>query len=523
MFDKIFKSIRFWAKKLVFSLLSALSHIMLMFIYWGKGKTVPPVTNDLLLMSATRVAEKIRNGLLKSEDVVLAYIERIIEVETDINAVAEYRFQEAIKEAKEIDAHIKSGKYTREQLKEEKPLLGVPFTVKVLLNVKGVPNTGGSLMYKDSPSATTDAPTVALMKFAGAIVLATSNSAELGLGFDTINLLYGKTCNPYDTNRTAGGSSGGESALIGAAASVMGLGNDLFGSVRLPAHFTGIYSHKPSRGLVPNGGCIINPTEETSKFLETGPMCRYVEDLVPIMKILATNSTEKREIERKIDLKKLKIFYQVNIDDPTLMRVDKEIVTAIKTAIDHFFTEHGVAADEVNVKLLKLTSTISIPLLFSDVPNIIQYVSQGKINSINGILELVKFAFGKTKISLGTIIASGFEKYLSDRDKIHLHKNLLQRLEEDFENILDENSVFFCPTLPFSAPRHYAMVTNVLNTAYVGVFNLLGFPATQCPLGLNHAGLPHGMQIIARKNNDALTLACAKELDKVFGGWIPPS
>nr|XP_042906668.1 fatty-acid amide hydrolase 2 [Parasteatoda tepidariorum] len=317
--------------------------------------------------------------------------------------------------------------------------------------------------------------------------------------------------------------TGGESALIGAAASVMGLGNDLFGSVRLPAHFTGIYSHKPSRGLVPNGGCIINPTEETSKFLETGPMCRYVEDLVPIMKILATNSTEKREIERKIDLKKLKIFYQVNIDDPTLMRVDKEIVTAIKTAIDHFFTEHGVAADEVNVKLLKLTSTISIPLLFSDVPNIIQYVSQGKINSINGILELVKFAFGKTKISLGTIIASGFEKYLSDRDKIHLHKNLLQRLEEDFENILDENSVFFCPTLPFSAPRHYAMVTNVLNTAYVGVFNLLGFPATQCPLGLNHAGLPHGMQIIARKNNDALTLACAKELDKVFGGWIPPS
>nr|XP_042910822.1 fatty-acid amide hydrolase 2-like [Parasteatoda tepidariorum] len=474
---------------------------MLMFIYWGKGKTVPPVTNDLLLMSATRVAEKIRNGLLKSEDVVLAYIERIIEVETDINAVAEYRFQEAIKEAKEIDAHIKSGKYTREQLKEEKPLLGVPFTVKVLLNVKGVPNTGGSLMYKDSPSATTDAPTVALMKFAGAIVLATSNSAELGLGFDTINLLYGKTCNPYDTNRTAGGSSGKSSFTV----------------YIVPERFWNIL------GLVPNGGCIINPTEETSKFLETGPMCRYIEDLVPIMKILTTNSTEKLDIERKIDFKKLKIFYQINIDDPVLMRVDNEIVTAIKTAIDHFFTEHGVAAEEVNVKLLKLTSALFLPLLFSDVPNLIQHISQGKINSMNGILELVKFAFGRTKFSLGTIALSGFGEYFSNRDKIHLYKNLLHRLEEDFESILDENSVFFCPTLPFSAPRHYAMVPDFLNAAYVGGFNFLGFPVTQCPLGLNHAGLPHGMQIIARKNNDALTLACAKELDKVFGGWIPPS
>ncbi|XP_071041341.1 fatty-acid amide hydrolase 2-like [Parasteatoda tepidariorum] len=279
----------------------------------------------------------------------------------------------------------------------------------------------------------------------------------------------------------------------------------------------------PTYCLVPNGGCIINPTEETSKFLETGPMCRYIEDLVPIMKILTTNSTEKLDIERKIDFKKLKIFYQINIDDPVLMRVDNEIVTAIKTAIDHFFTEHGVAAEEVNVKLLKLTSALFLPLLFSDVPNLIQHISQGKINSMNGILELVKFAFGRTKFSLGTIALSGFGEYFSNRDKIHLYKNLLHRLEEDFESILDENSVFFCPTLPFSAPRHYAMVPDFLNAAYVGGFNFLGFPVTQCPLGLNHAGLPHGMQIIARKNNDALTLACAKELDKVFGGWIPPS
>ncbi|GFY54619.1 fatty-acid amide hydrolase 2-A [Trichonephila inaurata madagascariensis] len=161
-----------------FFIFRIIAHLLFAVWFGGKGKTVPPVENPLLLKSATKLAEEIREGKLKSEDVIEAYIDRISVVEPYINATVERSINVALKEAREVDSLIASGKYTKEQLAEEKPLLGVPFSVKLLFNCKG-----------------------------------------------------------------------GESSLIGAGGSVIGLGNDILGSVRNPAHFCGIFGHKATHGI----------------------------------------------------------------------------------------------------------------------------------------------------------------------------------------------------------------------------------------------------------------------------------
>ncbi|GIY18873.1 fatty-acid amide hydrolase 2-A [Caerostris extrusa] len=181
------------------------ANLLVLFLF--KGKIVPSVNNPLLLKSATQLAQEIRNGELKSEDVVQAYIDRIKEVEPYIHATAEKCFEDALEKAKGVDSLVSSGQYTKQQLADDKPFLGVPISIKALLLVKGVRSTAGYEPYSHLV-APEDAPAVGLMKNAGAIVITTTNVPEMGLNIDTMNRLYGATKNPYDTNRSSGGSSG---------------------------------------------------------------------------------------------------------------------------------------------------------------------------------------------------------------------------------------------------------------------------------------------------------------------------
>ncbi|GBN53904.1 Fatty-acid amide hydrolase 2-A, partial [Araneus ventricosus] len=294
----------------LFQILSAVIrffvHWLLALFYCRKGKVVPPIENQLLLKSATQLAREIRGGKLKSADVVQAYIDRIQEVDPCINATVDRCFQKALKEAKEADLLVASGKYTEEQLVNEKPLLGVPISVKVLLLVKGLRCTGGSKLFEDLV-ATEDAPSVALMREAGAIIIATTNVPEFAMHMETTNYVHGRTRNPYNTNRTPGGSSGGEGALIASGGSVLGLGNDILGSVRIPAHFSGIFAHKATQDLVPSEGSFPPerlfgeklPKPDIFKYTCTGPMCRYAEDLVTSMKVLSTSKEIKVKLGKK--------------------------------------------------------------------------------------------------------------------------------------------------------------------------------------------------------------------------------
>ncbi|KAM7309386.1 fatty-acid amide hydrolase 2-A [Ixodes scapularis] len=210
---------------------------------WTRRDGVPATAEPTLLQPATMLARRIRAGDLKSVDVIKAYVKRIREVNPTLNAVVDARFEDALAEAEDIDRRISQGSINWTAL----PLLGVPFTVKNNVAVKGCVFDAGSLYWKGQ-RADEDAAVVSLMRRAGAIPLAISNVPELCLSSDCSNMVYGTTRNPYDTNRSPGGSSGGEGSLLASAASVIGIGTDMAGSIRIPAYRCGIFGHKPTHG-----------------------------------------------------------------------------------------------------------------------------------------------------------------------------------------------------------------------------------------------------------------------------------
>ncbi|KAF8777438.1 Fatty-acid amide hydrolase 2-A like protein [Argiope bruennichi] len=504
-------------------------HYSLFIWYGGKGKVVPPVKNPLLLKSATKLAREIREGKCKSKDVIQAYIDRILEVEPYINATAERCFEDALMKAREVDALVASGKYTKEQLSIEKPLLGIPVSIKCLLHVKNMPYTCGCLLFADL-RAIEDAPTVAALKEAGAIVTTTTNVPELGIDMESGNKFYGTTCNPYDTNRTCGGSSGGEAALISAGGSLLGLGNDLAGSLRIPAHFTGIFSHKPSKGLVSNRGAfpfglLGDPEEccnpELNKYITTGPMCRYAEDLIISMKVLALDNEVRMKFDHPVDFKRVKIYYLTEIQSPLVAPVEEDIADALKKAVSYFEKQYNIKPKEVKMPYLfdinKCTLSVLQPL-FRDIK---KSTIGRKEFGLNERMEFMKSLFGKSKIRCRTFLNfnSGENPLIYKESQSSYYQNMIENWMGEFKALLDEDSVLLMPTLPFTAPYHLETYPLLLSACYLSLFNILGLPATHCTLGLTKQGLPCGIQVVGCQNNDPLTIACAVELERAFGGW----
>ncbi|CAN7984555.1 unnamed protein product, partial [Ixodes pacificus] len=178
-----------------------------------KSERLPPIRQQLLLRSASELAAEIREGKVKSVDLVYAYIDRSRAVQGALNAVVEDRFEAALREAEQADRLVRSDTLSPEQLKRERPLLGVPFTAKNSIGITGLVQDAGSAYY-EGQRADQDAAVVALLRQAGAIPLALTNVPELCAWGDSHNRLRGSTRNPYDTRRSPGGSSGNSSILL---------------------------------------------------------------------------------------------------------------------------------------------------------------------------------------------------------------------------------------------------------------------------------------------------------------------
>uniref|UniRef100_A0A8C9L9Q5 Amidase domain-containing protein n=1 Tax=Pavo cristatus TaxID=9049 RepID=A0A8C9L9Q5_PAVCR len=209
------------------------------------ARAVPPPRSALLLLPARELARRLRLRQVKCVEVVEAYVERIREVNPLINAVVKDRFEEALQEARQVDQLLAEGR--ADDSLEKYPFLGVPFTVKEAFSLHGMPNTSG-LVKRRCVVATTDAIVVGRMKQAGAIPLGVTNCSELCMWYESSNNVYGRTSNPYNLQHIAGGSSGGEGSVLAAACSVIGVGSDIGGSIRMPAFFNGVFGHKPTTG-----------------------------------------------------------------------------------------------------------------------------------------------------------------------------------------------------------------------------------------------------------------------------------
>jgi len=198
----------------------------------------------VLALSGTAQARLIREGSLSSAELLEAHLKRIEELNPALNAVIEVLGDSARQAARDADQR-------RAESALLGPLDGVPFSIKDSIEVAGTVCTAGTIGLQSAPPSQSDATLVARLRAAGAIPLARTNLPDLLFAFESDNLIHGRTNNPYDPARTSGGSSGGEAALLAACGSPFGLGSDAAGSVRLPAHFCGIASIKPTSGRLP--------------------------------------------------------------------------------------------------------------------------------------------------------------------------------------------------------------------------------------------------------------------------------
>src|SRR5580704_1025712 len=233
----------------------------------------------VLTFSGTRQAEMIRDGAVSSLELVRAHLVRIDQVNPALNAVVEILRESALRAAQAVDRRRAAGEPLR-------PLEGVPFSVKDSIEVEGTVCSAGTTGLQHAARSKRDATLVARLRDAGAIPIARTNLPDLLFAFESDNLIFGRTNNPYDRSRTSGGSSGGEAALIAACGSPFGLGSDAAGSVRLPAHYCGIASLKPTSGRLARTGHVPAAGGWLEMVWQIGPMARRVEDLWTMMPIL---------------------------------------------------------------------------------------------------------------------------------------------------------------------------------------------------------------------------------------------
>ncbi|NJO07422.1 MAG: hypothetical protein HC876_18980 [Chloroflexaceae bacterium] len=222
-------------------------------------------------LSATEMAHRIREGTLSPVQVVEAHISRIEQTTAAINAVVTPTFEQARQRAHEAEAARKRGELWG-------PLHGVPFTAKDSYDVAGVRSTGG-LVSREGHFPTTDALLVARLRAAGAILLGKTNTPSNAGAYETRNLVFGLTTNPWNVTRSAGGSTGGEAAIIAAGGSPLGIGSDLAGSIRLPSAFNGIVGLRPTSNALATEGFWPPITGRIADLNALGPMARRVEDV----------------------------------------------------------------------------------------------------------------------------------------------------------------------------------------------------------------------------------------------------
>ncbi|XP_075145388.1 fatty-acid amide hydrolase 2 [Haematobia irritans] len=510
--------------RLVASLL-ALIHIivdqLLEFIlgwYLGPKRVCNPpkdVERPIIEKSAVELANLIRERKVKSYEIVKLYIERIKSTGIpQLNAVVDGPFEEALKEAEEIDRKLANGEFSEAEL-QQKPFLGVPFTTKDSTAVKGKLHTLGLISRKNT-TADEDADCVKLMKDSGAIIIATSNVPEVNKWIESRNMLIGQTNNPYDLRRSVGGSSGGEGALIASCCTAFGIGTDIGGSIRIPSFNCGVFGHKPTHKVVNMKGCTFRTGKEQNTMVSLGPMTRYAGDLLPIFKVLTgTKMSEQLKLSQPVDVKKLRYFYIPSNHMKQCNPVNGETQRLMNEIRKHFANITGKEVQLAKLPNLELSGKMWRYWMTQEPANFNQLLGNGC--DLNPFVELFKKLIGQSEFTLAAIYS--LIDSLLPQDKEDMIRKATKECKKALQDLLGSDGVLFYHSSPRTAPFHYYPLIKFSDFAYFSIFNVLHCPVTQVPMGLDSKGLPLGIQVVANDMNDRLCLAVAEELERKFGGW----
>ncbi|XP_050424610.1 fatty-acid amide hydrolase 2-A [Adelges cooleyi] len=486
------------------------------------SKKLPPVNDDLVLDSCVTIVNKIKTKQVSCRHVVECFIQRINQVNPIINAVVDFRYDKALAEADEYDKLIQlaDSEDKINLIFDGKPLFGVPFTSKESTGAKGMAWTFG-MLSRVGMKCHEDAEIVKSLKTAGAIHIANTNVPELNLWCETRNKVYGQTNNPYDTRRTAGGSSGGESSLVSASGSPLGLGTDIGGSARIPAFNCGIFGHKLTTGIINTKGMTFRMGTEKHTMVSAGPLTKYAEDLTPVIKALVgPEKSIEMKLDQQVDLSSLKYFYVDNPKDRRLSPISDELQMSLIRVINSISSITDLPPLKVTLPGVRYSYTLWRYWMSkeedSDFPGAL-----GNLETrISVWQEVPKLIVGQSKHTLAAILKL-IDLELPKVNEIWAEAET-EKLSKELSTLLGDDSVLFFPSSPTTAKRHYEPFLYPYNFSYWAIFNVLKLPVTQVPLGLGKNGLPLGIQVVAGKNQDRLCVAVAKHLESTFGGWKPP-
>jgi amidase len=464
--------------------------------------------NALVLAPATKQLELVRAGKVSVTELAEAHIRQIERLNPKLNAFADFDADRVRARARQLDAD-----------RERRGLLhGLPVTIKSSIAAAGYRCEIGSLLHK-SEIPVKDAVAVARLRAAGALILGTTNCPEFLMAYETANLLHGRTRNPWDLDRSPGGSSGGESAAIAAGMSAAGLGSDSGGSVRVPAHFTGICSLKPTPGRIPGRGHLPPCVGPFSILGAIGPMARTIEDVALIFRSLSGQDAldpfspplALRELNRdQVRTNAVGIF-----EDDGLVPVTQETRDAVSAAAQTL-RDAGFRVAPFRPRALESLRKLWWKFFVQCGAMFYEPEIRGRRDELSPIFqEFLGIAEAVAPLTSAELLAAWAELDL-------LRSNVLAEMREF--------PVLLCPVASIPAFRHNERAWTIDGRPveyldamrYSQWFNAFACPAAVVPVGTSPEGLPIGVQIVARPFEDEIALGVAAILDTKFG-FRPPS
>jgi amidase len=451
-------------------------------------------------MTATQLAKSIQAKETTSYDAVTASLQRISEVNPILNAVFQLQSEHALENAKLADNALNNGKTFG-------PLHGIPFTLKDLFDTKGVVTTAGSKMWKDRVPAH-DSTIAHRLKAAGAILVGKSNTPELSLSDECNNAIYGRTNNPYDRTRTAGGSSGGAASIVAARGVPFDIGSDVGGSIRLPAHFCGVAGFKPTRGLIPTTGHTPAYSGVFTSFNHAGPIARSVDDLSLLTRILrGADHTDPFAVDThwhdpdNVDVRELRIGWYTDDGKANVTGICGDVVHMAVDALKQI----GCRTKETHPKSVSEGGELLVRHYLYD-----------------GSQSLRDLTTDWPKDSIGDELA-GWLKLGGDQtiDEARAVNARLASFRHEMMRVWADADVLIAPVAPITAFKH-GDADGTANSWMMQGFNLTGWPVAVIPIAQEIAGLPAGVQIIGRPMKDHEVLATAKAIEKATAGVQPP-
>lgn len=443
-------------------------------------------------------------------EVVTAHLDRIQRLQPKLNGFVHLDAESALARSRNAESAISRGEPC-------KPLTGIPLTVKSNLDVAGWPCPAGSLLRKDYVPLV-DAPLVARLESAGAILLGNTNAPEFLMAYETDNLLTGRTSNPWNLAYSAGGSSGGEAAAIASGCSMGGVGSDGGGSIRTPAHFCGICGLKPTPGRIPGTGHFPPCIGAFSWLGVVGPLARTVADLRLLFEVIAGpdagDALSAPVPMRNINSRELRGLRIGILENPELGRATPETLSTIRRAAQHL-CDLDYRVEPITLKQLDRALDLWWFFFGPCVADLLRDGARGQESSLSPMLKhYLDVCAAEPPVTL-----ESFQRSCSERD----------RLRADLLGQLGDIPILLSPVSTAPAFKHGQGTYqpgdpyNYRDTMrFCQWLNLAGFPGLSLPFGHSPEGLPINVQLIGRPYEEELLLAVAESLEQARGPWSHP-